>query len=377
MLQKHKDAPVFLVNDQGNSTGKSGLMGQLGYEDVIAYALQTPSDSVYGAKQTRAKYRTEAADESAIFEMKVRSSKDFVPYIIGEEAQRSGQIKRVTGAGKYTEGVWDALFCAKALRHFPNGHNNIVLAIAHPPDAVPYIDQMMDLLGGVHKVKTLAGETLTYVVRHIIPWDEPSGGLIRFISLNAESGNPVNLSDGEYILVVDLGGKISSMTPVRIGRNKSVKPLFDQSAVFNMGVQNVMDSLAEELKGLYPDTFQEFKTIPNNILEQALAGKKVKISNKPFDVSQAVLNAISPLLDRLEGIYIDRMEAGKNFSHIVISGGGGQRLFPYLANKKDGILKHDYTHMADLPDKLYLANLRGGMEALKVWVEAHKNEVYA
>ena len=376
-MAKIKDDPVFLVDDQGNTNAKSGLMGQFGYEDVIPYAIQTPSESVYKARMTRAKYRTETQDESAIFEMRLRSNKEFAPFIVGEEAARGGQVKRITGAGKYVEGIWDAAFCAKAIRHFPGGHNNIVLAVAHPPDAIPYIDQMMDLVGGVHKVRTLTGDIWTYVVRHVVPWDEPSGALIRFIQRNSEIGNPVNLAEGDYILVLDFGGKISSMTPVRIGKNKSVKPLFDQAVVFNLGIQNVLQSLEEELKALYPEVFQEFKSIPANILESALATRKVKISNKTVDVSQAVLNAIAPILDRTQGIYVDRMEGGKNFVGIVIGGGGGERLFPYLANKKDGILKHDYTYMAEEPGKLHLANLRGGMEALKVWVTTNQRLVLA
>lgn len=377
-MAKTKDAPAFLVADFGNTNGKSGLMGQLGYEDIIPYAIQIPTRAVYAAKVTRAKYRVEAQDATSVFEMRLRSNKDeFLPYIIGEEAERVASSKRVTGADKYVEGIWDAMFCAKALRHFPNGHNNIVLAVAHPPDAIPYVELMMDLLLGVHKVRNLLGEIVTFVVRHIVPWDEPSGGLIRFISLNAESGNPVNLADGDYILVIDIGGKISSMTPVRIGKNKTVKPIFNQAAVFNLGIQDVLRDLTEELRSLYPDVFRSFKTIPANMLEEALLTKKVKISGKPFDVSQAVLNSTAPILDQTQGIYMDRHDGGKNFTNIVIDGGGGSRLFTPLANKKDGILKHDFVRMADAPDKLHLANLRGGMEALQVWVNEHKNEVNA
>jgi hypothetical protein len=376
-MARMKDDPAFLVDDQGNTNGKSAIMGQFGYEDVIPYAIQIPSESVYKTRTTRAKFRAEAQDDSAVFEMRLRSSKEYVPFIIGEEAQRGGQVKRITGAGKYVEGNWDAAFCAKAIRHFPGGHNNIVLAIAHPPDAIPYLDQMMDLLGGAHRIRTLTGEEWSYTVRHIVPWDEPGGAMVRFIQRNGEAGNPVNLADGDYILVLDFGGKISSMTPVRIGKNKSIKALFDQAVVFNLGIQNVLQALEEELKGLHPELFQEFKEIPKNILESALATRKVKISNKTYDVTQAVLNAIAPIIDRTQSIYVDRHEGGKNFVGIVIGGGGGERLFPYLANKKDGILKHDFVYMAEEPGKLHLANLRGGMEALKVWVTANQRLVYA
>ena len=105
--------------------------------------------------------------------------------------------------------------------------------------------------------------------------------------------------------------------------------------------------------------------------------KKVKISNKWVDVSQAVLNSISPILDRAQGIYVDRMDAGKNFTAIVVDGGGGERLFPYLANKRDGILQHDFVYMSEEPGKLHIAKLRGGMEALKVWVNENQQKVYA
>lgn len=371
-----KNDPTFLVLDNGNTNLKSGLMGKLGYEDLIPYAIQVPTRAVYAAKVTRAKYRTEAQDDTVVFEMRHRSTKEFAPYIVGEEAQRVASSKRLTGADKYQEGIWDTVFCAKALRHFPKGHDNLVVSVAHPPDAISSVDTLMDLIGGSHTVKTLQGDTVKFVVRHVVPWDEPSGGLIQFMHVNNQASNAANLADGDYILVLDIGGKISSMTPVRIGKNREVKPIFNQAPVFNLGIQDVLRELVEELRSLYPDTFRGFKDIPTNMLEAALEKKKVKISNKPFDVTEAVLNATAPILDRIAGIYADRMDSGKNFSAIVVSGGGGQRLFPYLASKKDGILKHDFIHMADLPDKLHLANLRGGMEALKVWVNDNYAKVY-
>jgi hypothetical protein len=353
---------VDWVLDCGNTDMKDMLVGGFGKEDIIPHAFQMPNDANYGARVQRAKYQTGSIRHSAIFQ------KNGTGYVIGEAATQSGQLKRITGTAKYQAGYFDVLVSAKLLRRFPQGHNNIRLAIAHPPDAIAYVERLMDLVGGVHKVTTITGEEVKFVIREVVPWDEPAGGLMRFMTLPEQAYNPHDIRVGYRLLVIDIGGKISSMTPVVIGDGYSVEPLYESAAVFDIGVQDVADLLKEELRSLYPVEFQDMRAIPFNMLDEALRTNCVTLANEPFACGQAVLNAVAPILDRIQGYYKNNMASGRNFNHIVVTGGGGGLLFDYLANQDTGILNHRFVHLADMPERIQIANLRGGAEAFKVWL---------
>lgn len=369
MGTKPRDPETFWVIDAGNSLLKDMVLGSLGKENVMTHALQQLSPASYSAMVHRAKYQLQTTRNSSVFE------KGGLPYVVGEMATQSGTVKRVTGAAKYVKGYWDIIVNAMMLRRWPEGHNNIVVAIAHPPDAIPYVDQMMDLIGGKHVLKNVEEKEVTFVVRECVPFDEPAGGLLRFMSLPGQEYNPHSITPGQRLLVSDIGGKISSLTPVIVSDGYRLEPLYENAAVFDLGIQNVIDTLKAELKSLYPDEFKGFRQIPDNMVQEGLRTKKITLSNVPHDVDQAVLNSVARLLDELQLVYHDSMSGGRNFNHIIVSGGGGGLLFNFLANPTDGIFQHRYVHMADFAENIHLANLRGGAEAFKVWINRRNSQM--
>jgi hypothetical protein len=362
MATKTRDPEAFWVVDAGNSLLKDMVIGGIGKENVITHALQQLSPASYAAMVHRAKYQPQTTRNSIVFE------KNGLPYVVGDMALQSGTVKRVTGAGKYVAGYWDVVISAMMLRRWPEGHNNLTVAIAHPPDAIPYVDQMLDLIGGKHVLKNVEGKEITFVVREISPFDEPAGGLLRFMSLPGQEYNPHSIAPGQRLLVADCGGKISSLTPVMVGDNMRLEPLYESAAVFDLGIQNVIDTFKVELKSLYPNEFKGFRSIPDNMLQEGLRTRSITLANEVFAVEQAVLNSVARLLDELQLVYHDSMAGGRNFNHIVVSGGGGGLLFDFLANPKDGIFQHRYTHMADFAQNIHLATVRGGAEAFKIWL---------
>ena len=361
MATKQRDPETFWIVDAGNSLLKDMVLGPLGRENVITHALQQPSPASYRASVHRAKYSPQTTRNSAIFE------KNGIPYIVGDYALNSGTVKRVTGAGKYVLGYWDVIISAMLLRRWPDGHNNLTVAIAHPPDAIPYVDQMLDLVGGKHVVKNVDGKDITFIIRECIPFDEPSGGLLRFMSLPGQEYNPHSITPGQRLLVADLGGKISSLTPVIVSDGYRLEALYESASVFDLGIQNVIETFKGELKSLYPDQFQGLRTIPDNMIQEGLRTKVITLSNEPFAVEQAVLNSTARLLDELQLNYHDTQGGGRNTNHIITSGGGGGLMYPYLSGA-DGIFQHRFVHLADHAENIHLATVRGGAEALKVWL---------
>lgn len=373
MGTKARDPETYMVMDLGNSGLKDMVLGQgIGKEDIISHALQQPNAASYGALVQKAKYQSVAYRGSAIFE------KDGAPYIVGDAATHSGRVNRITGDAKYVEGYWDVLAVAKLLRRFPEGHNNLCIAIAHPANAYPYIEQMMDLIGGKHTVMTPDGKTVTFVIRGVVPWIESDGGILRWMNLPAQIGSKVtkvgqnnakNVRVGDRILVIDIGGKISSMTGVIVADGERFETIYDPTdQPFNLGIQDVLDTLAAELKSLYPDVFRGLKEIPLNMLEEAIRTSFVTVSGRPVDVSQAVKNSIYPLLDQLEQRYQNKHGSGKNYRHIVDTGGGSGLLYKHLVDEDEGILHHPNVYLADTEDTIQYANVRGGAIAFGAWL---------
>jgi hypothetical protein len=372
-IPKTLDPETYMVLDLGNSGLKDMVLGHpLGKEDLIAHAVQQPNAASYGALIQKAKYQSVVYRGSAIFEM------DDQAYIVGDAATHSGKVNRITGDGKYKAGYWDALTVAKFLRRFPEGHNNLFIAIAHPANATPYIDQMMDLIGGKHVAKTIDGRMVKWVVRGVIPWTESDGGTTRWMNLPAQIGskgtkvgtnNSKSVKVGDRILVIDIGGKISSMTPVIVADGERFETIYDPTdQPFDLGIQDILDTLAAELKSLHPSEFKGLKTIPLNMLEEALRTDHVTISGRPVYVGQAVKNSIYPLIDQLDQRYQNKHGGGKNFRHIVNTGGGSGLLYKHLVDEDEGILNHPNVYLADTEDAIQFANLRGGAIAFGAWL---------
>jgi hypothetical protein len=373
MAVKERDPEAYIVMDLGNSGLKDMMLGQpIGKEDIITHAVQQLNAASYGALVQKAKYQAVIYRGSAIFE------KDDQPFIVGDAATHSGHVNRITGDAKYVEGYWDVVAMAKLLRRFPEGHNNLYIAIAHPANAYPYIETMMDLIGGRQTIKTPDGKTVKFFIRGMIPWAESDGGILRWMNLPAQIGgkgtkvgtnNGKTVRVGDRILVIDIGGKISSMTPVIVADGERFETIYDPTdQPFNLGIQDILDTLAIELKSLHPKDFKGFKEIPLNMLEEALRTGHVTISGRPINVEQAVKNSIYPLLDQLEQRYQNKHSGGKNFRHIVATGGGSGLLYTHLVDEEQGILHHPNVYLADTEETIQYANLRGGAIAFGAWL---------
>lgn len=339
-------------------------------EVVIPHAVLIETEASWKARGIRAKNHQSDYDEhgsTSIFQ------KDDKNYVVGKEAN-TNSTGRKSGPKKLERGWLDVLAMALLTKLFPNGHDNLVIGCAHTIDTTSYVEQMADALGGKHSIKYPDGETVNYIVRGMIPFDEPAGGLFRFMTRNKSEMNSADLSVGDRILVVDIGGKISTMIPAEILSGERVRPIWGEGKPFTLGIQDVITALAQEMHSLYPDTFK-VRNIPPRIVNEALkTNGTTTVYNQVINVQQAVLNATAPLVDAMTGIFENDFESGININHVVITGGGGGLLF--VALKEDVVTPlANYTYLADHADTINLANLRGGEFALSQWAARNGHTV--
>lgn len=343
-------------------------------EISIPNGILEESASSFETRVQRQKYRKTYAQDTMVFKYKGTS------LVVGREAIDSGKPVTITGPDKYVEGVLDRMVIASLLNLVPAGYRNIVVACAHTTDATPYIDKMANILGGSHEVQNYEGSTIKYSIRSFIPWDEPIGGMWRYISTTNDE-----IEEGDTIIVVDIGGKISSMYPVQMMANKQPNVYWSQGKSFDAGIQDIKSALTTELRALHSEIFTS-KTVPDPILTQSLRkftveedknGNQIvrhwaKIKGNMMDVTEAVLNSVAPLLSQIKNVYINNLGSGTVASRIIITGGGGGLLSEVM---KRQIFNHDYVYLADDLETIQYANLRGGEFATSAWVTQHNVEL--
>lgn len=370
-IQKFKDSPpALVVLDLGNSDLKAMIVGKPNTETILQHELVYPQTAHYERMAKRASIR-QVEYKGAEFFTKIYKDGSSCPVMIGEGVTQNARSNKITGEAKYQEQYFDLLLAAMLKRLLPQGHDNIWIALATPSDAIDYLEIIKPIVGGLHKISTLSGDTIKFNVKRLIFFDEANGGIMRFLERNERERKPVHIAENQRIIIVDIGGKISSMTVVGIGEKLEPTVLYTESPEpFNVGIIDVLDNFGRELKGLHPSEFQTYKTaasIPLNMRQEGIQTGKITLSGESFDVRQARINALSNIADEIESRYVNDMQGGKNAAHIVITGGGGGLLTPLL---RTDILRHKSVHLADEIAEINLANLRGGNIAFIEWLES-------
>jgi len=358
--------PHYLELDLGNSDGKSLQVGKR-HVQVLQHGLRVLSMTEWDIACSRAESQRNAND-TKIFMM------DNVPVQVGKKAADSGAHAPKSGPSKYSKHYFRFIAAAQMMCHFPKGTNkeHIHLSVAHPPDAVPYRDDLKNSLGGVYNIKDVFGNKIRFAVKSVVAHDEASGGIMRFLATNQEE-----LSPNENMLVIDIGGRVSSMTEVEVYKYRGQWQLdikYDErnrSTVFYMGILDVYEALESELVSLHGDLVRNLQPLKNHrdLIQTTIKtkGQFPIFGGKEFvDVSQAYQNSVG----RFEAEFLqnyDKVNNGTRNSLIVKTGGGTAALSQFLLQHSeynqddpDNWLKHPYVDYADAPAEIRSANARGG-----------------
>lgn len=337
-------------------------------EVVLPHAIEHPSESTWRARVTRYKYRQSALKDTAVFQ-KIYANQS-LNCVVGSEVDGTNNSYRVTGADKYEQGRFDVYVAAILLKLFPEGHDNLMLSVAHPSDAIPYLDMMIKTIQGKHSLVLPDGSKVNYNIRAVAPFDESSGGVIRALTNEYAAYNPYDLTPGMKVLTVDIGGKISSMTPAILMDNNEVHPLFDDAVTFELGIQDIESALDIELRSHHPELFR--RSVPKPIINQIiLSSGRAIVGGDPYDFSEIFWLAANPLLTQIENIYITQMKKALEVVHFYGTGGGCGLLESTLKNE---IFQGRSFSLADNAKSIHLANARGGYYALCQYVEANRSQ---
>lgn len=357
-----------IVSDAGNSYLKSKIAGAKEGIHAIPHAIRFLDGGSWENEAKAAKRGSRQIDreQTKIFWMRGRGA------IVGKRAFVANYTAPKIGEGKYSKDYIRYLVAAQLLHHYPNGHDNIDLRIAHPPNAIPYLEDLMRSVGGSYKITLPDGTKVSYLVKQVSTWDEPSGSMYTFLSKrNNGDYNSHDLNDGDTIFLCDFGGRISSMTTVEVRKTANGKykliPYFDDndlSVTFEGGAQTIMLTLAQELKNFNAPQVKEIATKLDRqfmLLEDVFRKRGLlTLDGEEYDVSDAFNFSISPFLDLVRYHYQQR---GRTAKIVALTGGSTKPLWDYLVNQSDNVISHNNIMSVCPLDDIRFANIKGAEEA--------------
>lgn len=376
------DDPVFVVADWGNAFWKQQLCGDARTRTVMANRIAVIDESQWEQTCRRAKFNSHRFSDTLLFGVRSRAqNKDdrHMMYVAaGNSAGNYGAPMVMTDDIKYDYNLyWSKVVAANLLRLFPEGHNNIVIALAHPMKSIGQRELMMDLTGGTHTVVTVSGKTVKFVVREVLPWDEPVGGAVAWAI--GQTGddlayNKYGLRPGDMVMLSDTGGGVSSMNRLQVDYDNDSRLIFvpvynpRQSPTIEAGVVHV----EQNLRDILLQDRSEFRGMASNLdarmLSEGIRTGRITLSGgTAVDVSAEVRMAESVLLEPLFKTYNGSMAGGRPF-RVIVGSGGGQHL--YHERFINELYQHSTVELAAPLAVIHFANLIGGDVMMRQWIEA-------
>lgn len=342
--------PLFVDIDVGNSIVKMKIHGLLHNLTVFPHALKYLNPTQW--KQKKQLPITSQVRNTRVIQVDGQAAS------IGALAETDGKLDRLTGEAKFVRKYYGLMFVSGLLDLLPNGHDNLQLFAGYSPLDQNAIEQLQDALGGKHTVELLDGTSVTYVVRSVRTYAEPIGGFMNW--LLAPGNEDV---DRGRVLIVDIGGKISSLVTANTDAE------IEEPEGIDLGIQDIMADLQTLLKANHRDWFTGMKTLPEDRRKEALATGYYRGGGEFLNVQEDVFAAAGTLLTRVEQ-YFSGLGGKRNFDYIIVTGGGGG----LMSDQLDKIFQHPQTHLAAPLDLMHCANLFGAERMLKLQLTASTKE---
>lgn len=345
-------------------------------EGIIPHAIKKLTPSEWKIAQQRA--GIQRADMSTVtFHLKNKHTDG--AFVVGADVRELGQ--RFQGIEKYKAERGDVYGIAGLIKMFPDGHNNIIMGLGHPPNSAGRVNEFIQLLGGRHTVTLPNKKKIEFRIPYIKPYDENEVGLVRTLSRSQTYSLLQSLEIGSNILIVDIGGRIGSMYYAELGASFAPFINWNRGVTFEFGIEDIK----EQLNSVIRDNSVDFNwDVPDKILEDFIRsrGRAVMVNGVSrshytrADGSTGSYHdlynlAITPFMNRLEALFNGNIIKGASDAvAIVNTGGGSGALFETLNADIYGRI----CTLADAIDTINLANMRGMLYALYFWAERSKSD---
>lgn len=289
-----------------------------------------------------------------------------IPYAFGETAIKNGYQSRQVAADRYNELYYGAIVAATLYRLYEKPIRNVLLYASHAPVDVDYRADIIAAAKSVWEVES--GDTKrVYTVTNVRCFDEPVGGVMNML-LNS-NGTHYQRSDirNGNTLVFDVGGQTIDIAALDKGKvdytsiTSRVGGIIAVEETFKRLFRSEHKAKLKSTPYLNPKRVRE--AIRTGVYDAGALGK--------IDCSAQLQESVSPVLTRIKDL-ISEFGDISNYDNMVFTGGGGGLLFNHIKdfmnhNAIRANIGRDYFHLADEPDNVHLANVRGGWRLLKAF----------
>ena len=375
-------APIIVIVDLGNNFMKvTVLMWRNGEiiktTSLIEHAYVELTPRGWAQEVEAAKGRLSRRSSARTHAFQIRTETGWKSLKIGDGVATHRDNSPLLGSSKYIKGGIDALLVTALLELlpsdiFPEGHDNIILGIGHPPTEFMQTAHMARLVQpkAGHNVKLPDGTKRKFIVRATMAFDEIFGGLMHMqstMNTNGQMRDPVSgqfkpnpLKSDDRILMLDAGGKLGSMGWVKYHGGNNFEPLHDSFVPIEGGMITIRDSIRNELSAEFISELRgvTHQDMTDGYIDRILKTGKLVISGdheKAIDVTELLGRSLG-YLRTLRKIYSD-FSSGRTANHVILTGGTISVLYDEIAEE----LGHgSILPVADFED-INFANMEGGI----------------
>lgn len=325
-----------VIADGGNEFIKGYILGRVKTMCVFPHALKYLTERTFS--QSTARYdkgrKSLGEDDYNIFEYRLRESGRWVSkYVsVGHIAEQSGGVVSRASGEKYTRDYYGVLLAKLLYSVVGDSHDNIRLTIGYPSGDLAYADNLINSVMGSHQIKFLDGTKKTFIVREVFLYEEGEAGACNFfLTKDGVHYRPQVADYKGMILDINIGGKVSSITPV-----KPATAFVDYQGVDSIG-RGVADILTEVGRGIYdmrPELFtgsRESGVPSDHRLRDALITGEYRQMGYVLDVRDLVEESVSVFMTDMNKMIVKKVDLGQ-FECVTISGGGGYPYYHALAD---------------------------------------------
>lgn len=394
-----RDEPVIVVADLGNQNIKVTVLLANGKQvefimphGVVFYDAYWDEAQRRGQMKSATRYGQ--SGKTQVFNMRTRNWKKgeakltggrggknaiWQPFQIGEKAAESSENRKLIRSDKYELGYFDALLNAALLEALPDGHNNILLFVAHPATHYGYSERIRSILAGTYQAEKVDGSVVTHHVEMVATFEEGIAAAWNWWANRSrqkrnEQGQfmPRELPEFEGVdqmIVVELGGSIGHIGYVHINTDSRGRISFEPVEGWmeiNGGIIDMAEQMRQNLKGKYMGepgfewVTRAYENKPLSFFIDLLLKKSYAPqgdTSRAVDLTEIANRSIAPIQDMMRK-YQRHFYSGDDAGMVLLTG-GAMRELGELVKSKIGHRQMVYSNPN--PNEMVFDNVRGGL----------------
>lgn len=288
-------------------------------------------------------------------------------YVVGDTAL-SYDAQRRQGATRYIRSYYGPLFAATVARLSSTmGQRNtkgkfielqregLRVVASHASRDHRFAGNLKDALNGDWEFRC-GNDEYRFEAEVIDVYEEPFGGYAKRAFVKNAHGRWTTPLARQRVGIIDIGGGTVGVLTVNGG---AVDYASANSA--GQGVNLAITRLKDTLQSMYPNLFVQAKDIPASVLQEAIRTGQYRGRGTSWDISDAVDEALYPLLNEVKTLWSESLSAGLALDLVLLTGGGNVLLGKAVESILD-FPSESVLYATDTPELMQFANVEGAKQ---------------